>query len=404
MPTLYQDRRFHTSASEDNIRHFANGYGDDNPLWCDPGYAVGTMWGSVIAPPTFAPILAGPYPVEFSDTEKQTIRGDPMAGIGSYNAGSDWEFWSPIRPGERVQALTTLISVEEKRSGFANRAINAIYGTVFATDDGRPLTIRKPLYIYAERGASREKAQHMSIERTYYDDELLARMDAAYAAEVCRGADPRPWEEVRVGEAIPGIVRGPFLIADVIAWHMGYGPGTFGAIASSKLAYKNRQRIPKFYHRQEFGAWDSAMRLHWEDAWAQKVGHPFAFDYGLIRENWMLTAVTNWCGDNAWVARFNSSIRKFNYVGDTQWIDAKVVEKYERNSQCYVIIELVAVNQRDETTAHARADVILPRTKGEQIVLPGAPLAAPTNPLQLLKAVVIQAAQNGGTDASPGGP
>ena len=41
-------------ATRDNIRHYANGIGDDNPLWCDPDYARGTSYGDVIALPSFA--------------------------------------------------------------------------------------------------------------------------------------------------------------------------------------------------------------------------------------------------------------------------------------------------------------------------------------------------------------
>ena len=29
-------------ATRDNIRHYAHGIGDDNPLWCDPAYAAAT--------------------------------------------------------------------------------------------------------------------------------------------------------------------------------------------------------------------------------------------------------------------------------------------------------------------------------------------------------------------------
>ena len=32
-------------ATRDNIRHYAHGIGDDNPLWCDPDYAKGTRFG-----------------------------------------------------------------------------------------------------------------------------------------------------------------------------------------------------------------------------------------------------------------------------------------------------------------------------------------------------------------------
>ena len=32
-------------ATRDNIRHYAHGIGDDNPLWSDPDYARGTRYG-----------------------------------------------------------------------------------------------------------------------------------------------------------------------------------------------------------------------------------------------------------------------------------------------------------------------------------------------------------------------
>src|SRR5260221_11851135 len=40
-------------ATRDNIRHYAHGIGDDNPLWCDPDYAAKTSYGCLVAPPSF---------------------------------------------------------------------------------------------------------------------------------------------------------------------------------------------------------------------------------------------------------------------------------------------------------------------------------------------------------------
>ena len=40
-------------ASRDNIRHWAHGIGDDNPLWCDPKYAATTSFKRLQAPPSF---------------------------------------------------------------------------------------------------------------------------------------------------------------------------------------------------------------------------------------------------------------------------------------------------------------------------------------------------------------
>ena len=43
-------------ATRDNIRHYAHGIGDDNPLWCDPDYGTKSRWEGVIAPP---PLVGG---------------------------------------------------------------------------------------------------------------------------------------------------------------------------------------------------------------------------------------------------------------------------------------------------------------------------------------------------------
>ena len=40
-------------ATRDNIRHYAHGIGDDNPLWCDPDYAAKSKYGGLIALPSF---------------------------------------------------------------------------------------------------------------------------------------------------------------------------------------------------------------------------------------------------------------------------------------------------------------------------------------------------------------
>ena len=41
---------FNHEAHKDTIRHFANCYGDDNPLFCDEDYAKDTRWGGIVAP------------------------------------------------------------------------------------------------------------------------------------------------------------------------------------------------------------------------------------------------------------------------------------------------------------------------------------------------------------------
>ena len=77
-------------ATRDNIRHYAHGIGDDNPLWCDPDYARGTKFGDVIALPSkgeltirifFRPDVSGKtvYHCHILDHEDRGMMGTVLA-------------------------------------------------------------------------------------------------------------------------------------------------------------------------------------------------------------------------------------------------------------------------------------------------------------------------------------
>ena len=83
-----------------------------------------------------------------------------------------------------------------------------------------------------------------------------------------------------------------------------------------RLNWKNRQRMGGFYSRNEFGAWDSAMRVHWDDDFARSVGAPRAYDYGMLRNAWIMQVVTDWMGDDALLVAVDDRIKGFNTLGD----------------------------------------------------------------------------------------
>ena len=51
IPTRHRQRFHNESCSADSFRHFAQGYGDDNPLYCDAEYARMSPWAGLVAPP-----------------------------------------------------------------------------------------------------------------------------------------------------------------------------------------------------------------------------------------------------------------------------------------------------------------------------------------------------------------
>src|SRR6185312_11652130 len=73
------------------ILRFAEGIGDDNPLWTDEAYAAAGPYGGIIAPPSFIFACLGSVQV-----------GWP--GLGGFHGGTRMSFDRPVRDGDKITA------------------------------------------------------------------------------------------------------------------------------------------------------------------------------------------------------------------------------------------------------------------------------------------------------------
>jgi acyl dehydratase len=369
IPVRYSPRSHNEVSSTDSFRHFALAYGDGNPLYTDPSYAEASSWGSPIAPPLY-PFTAGiARPVNLSDAEKAEMSGgDPLAGIGQYMCGERWLFPKPVRAGDVMWRTQSLFSAELKTSSFGGGTSAMVSHRVSWEDEGgAPFAFRFLDFWHADRGESRKAAKNRQLERAHYTDDDLERIDASYEAEVVRGPARRLAADVEPGEVLGPIAKGPMSVTEMIAWHTGVGWGMYGG-GASRVAFENRKRIPKFYVKNDLGVWDMAQRCHWDDEWAQRMGHPAAYDYGVMRSNWMAHLVTNWMGDDAWLWKMTASVRKFNYLGDSHLISG-VVREVDRPANT-VGIAVSGANQRGEVTCDAYVVVVLPPPGGGPAEIP----------------------------------
>jgi len=186
-----------------------------------------------------------------------------------------------------------------------------------------------------------------------------------------RGAEPRYWEDVEVGEPLPRLVKGPIRVTDLILFHAGFGQ-SFPTYAH-RLAYDTRQSTPGLYTRNKLNVWDIVQRMHWEEEWAHKVGASTIYDYGAIRETFLAHLVTNWMGDDAWLRRMRVQHRKFNFAGDTNWLTGEVVGKERTDAGAEVKLEIRITNQRGLELTTGEAVVYLPSRESGPVVLPAPP-------------------------------
>jgi hypothetical protein len=153
---------------------------------------------------------------------------------------------------------------------------------------------------------------------------------------------------------------------------MGEGSGFYKA---HKIAYDWMKRHPGgLMSVSELGEKDIPELVHVFDAYAREIGVERAYDYGCQRMSWLCNLFTNWIGDDAFLWKMKGDLRSFNMVGDTTYIEGKVVRKYTDDGRCCVDIEAWAKNQRGEVSmAPHISTVILPSKEYGPVIYPDPP-------------------------------
>jgi len=358
-------------VTHDAMRNFARSYGDDSPLYNDEEYGTGTRWGAQIAPPMIGIGLNRPL---YGDAPKERVKRPSFRGIHVFVSGSTWNWYRPLVEGDELYSFGGTESVVEKKSEFANRSVLVTNVNVRFNQRAEIVAISRTLAIHTERKTAREKGKYADIEPATYTDEDLAAIDEIYAAEERRGAEKRWWEDVQVGDELRPMAKGPLTTTDMIVFHAGgYGFVPY-APCSNRIAYKNRQRIAPFYVKNEYGVPDVAQRVHWDSAWAQAIGNPMAYDYGVMRDCHLAHYSTDWMGDDGWLLQQSSEIRKFNYIGDTTIITGEVVGKrVDGTGNAVVDVEMRGTNQRGTVTCPGKATIALPSREHGEVRLPSPP-------------------------------
>ena len=136
----------------------------------------------------------------------------------------------------------------------------------------------------------------------------------------------------------------------MVCWHVGMGMGLYD-VQAARARGANRQRIPRFFHRDDQDVPDVMQRVHWDPAFARQAGNPTTYDYGRMRETWLIHLCTDWMGDDAWLWKLECEFRGFNYVGDIHRLTGTVTRKYLADGDRPAVdLELQATNQRGEVT------------------------------------------------------
>ncbi len=347
--------QYNYEASRDVIRHYAWGIGDDNPLFSDPGYAGRTKWGTIIAPPTFF----------FGLWDAVVAPGLP--DVQWYYSGIDAEFYHPIRRNDSITASAEYVAAEPLSGKTVSNMIVQTGDVRYTDQDGRLMTKVLSHCFRVARSSAKGGLSYAPRDKHVFSDEELATIADAQVNETVRGAETLYWDDVEVGSALPGTVRGPINQLDMTTYYCG-AVGTSG-YKSTKLRWKYKHwantspdRLPNNYDKSYYGAKVLPSIGH-QDAKVATVdlGMPGPYDNGPQRCGMLTTVATNWIGDNGFVRQLSARLKMPVIFGDCNYFKGKVTGKRVVDGTGLVDLALWGENQFGQLTIKGSAVVELPR-------------------------------------------
>jgi len=361
-----------TEATHDAIRHYAEGCGDNNPLYTSRDYGLSTRWGSQIGSPGFEGTMGYDCdPIIPEDLDKETRKA--LRGVQLFHSGSEATYYRPVYPGDVLDRRTIVVSAEEKVSAYAGRSVIVTNDKRWWNQRGEVITGELHWYVHAERRKSSDRSKYQKDEPARYTDEELTKIEHLYDAEHRQGSDTLWWEDVEIGKTLPTMAKGPFTVTDLINFHMGGGWYGYGN-PPLRLAYENRKRLRGFYTRDEFNSWDVIQRIHWTPDHAREIGVASAYDIGPVRWSWLSHYATNFCGDDGWVYKLRGEFRRFNYIGDTTFVTGTVTDRHFIDGIGPAVdLEIKGTNQRGDVNTVATATILLASREHGPVKLPDPP-------------------------------
>lgn len=350
-----------TGAGADQVRLFNRGLGDANPRW-DPDAPGDEVH------PTY--LFAVRYP---------QLHGAPMAvPLSSFVGGIRLEWDATLRVGDLLSAEAAVADVTHKRRN--DRRYVVIDSEVAYRRDGERVATAEATLVRISEPTGDESDGPDPDDAAVADDPVadagipaygdaaLADLAAAYDEELSRLADgPLPTPDpadVEPGDALPGLVRGPLTVGDMVAWQAGATP-TYGA---GPFNYRRAREAPHAVVVNERTGWPHAAAQRHDDPWlARQRGLARPFANGDMMTAWAAPLVTHWMGADGRLLAHGATLRAPFLYGDVLRIDGTVrdvaaAEGWEQApaDAVAVTVDWRAVNQRDEVSYEGESVVALP--------------------------------------------
>jgi acyl dehydratase len=344
-------------ASRVAVAKFAGGVGDINPLWIDETHGERSSYGAPVAPPSF--VIGCFSGIQFG-----------WPGLGSFHSRSEVTFHKPVYWHDGVFASCVYEGFDGPApSSFAGRTVTDRFVNRYRNQHGELIATIRWQVINFERGSAARRADGngssgLTLPQRWDEDELQ-EIEASILAERPRGTTPRFWEDVRTGDTLESMTKGPIGLTDEIAFVAGGGTPIPRVKAHAAALHDYRSHPAWAFRDPVTSAWEPIYSVHYNEHAANAMSVPAPYDVGFQRQCWQVHHLTHWCGDDGWIKRCHAEYRKFVFLSDVVELTGEVVDKrVDDDGEHVVEVATTALNQRGENVMPGRAVVALPLRAG----------------------------------------
>ena len=323
-------------VTPDLIRHYVDAHGDRNPLYRSEEYAKRSVWGGLIAPPTFTDSLIQGYPYKFEP--------DQFAKFNNYMQvpnGTRRELYKPIRPGDKIHAVHRYLGLTEVDNPMYEKPIRvfdeAVERTLYNQREEIVAIITTHNHAFLNYAITPDNPIWGVQKKNRITDEERDEITAGYDNETRRGSTPFYFEDVKEGEKISLHPIGPYTPYDVVAFYTAMS----GHAVAFECEWERVRIYPEFgWIDPETNGWTCNGVCHICD----NKGHAPIFTGGLGLgfynqvEGLLGRMLTNWGGDSCFVTLLDTRSPVYPFHGAV--LNCKgVVTKLEKKTD-YGLVDL----------------------------------------------------------------
>ena len=368
-----QPARMVEPIANNDIRRWVQAMHYPNLLHYDHNYAAQSRHGSLIAPQSFPVVM-------------DCAHGSAPSCIGMIPnshmlfGGDEWWFYGPTLKGgdrvwnERIPFDYTVKDTSSFGPTCFQRGDNFYYnqdGDLVAKQ--RSTSIR---YSQAAGEASQEGKTEGADDPVWTDDELEALEDRKFTwIQMLHdlGHNPRYWDTVAIGDALPERVFGPHsIVSFATEWRSylftGWGTthrrtdldiealGFVGPMAGKE----QDPTLERINPEQTDGAYIGPSRGHLFPRWARYIGMPRGYGYGASMGAWITDYLSGWASEWGMIRHSNCNYRSPALTGDITIQTGKIVDKFvDGEGRLMVQVDMRMQNQLGATLATAKAEIEL---------------------------------------------